>query len=107
MAIMISDNIQIRSAHSTALRIAAAAQRKRLGANWSQQTLAQRSGVSLGVLKKFERTGKISLESLLKLAHVLGELEGFAHLFPDKPPEQYPSLDILLLANKPRQRGRI
>lgn len=94
------------SLNDTALRIAAQVQRKRLSTNWTQQTLADRSGVSLGVLKKFERTGKISLISLLKLAQALGELESFAQLFPDKPLPQYPSLDAMLLATQPRKRGR-
>ncbi len=49
--------------------------RKALG--YTQPELAERSGVSLGSLKRFERTGQISLESLLKLAFVLGCLEGF------------------------------
>jgi len=49
--------------------------RKKIG--YSQQELADRSGVSLGSIKRFERTGLISLESLLKLAHVLNRLEDF------------------------------
>ena len=40
----------------------------------SQQEMAERSGVSLGSLKRFENSGKISLESLLKLMHLLGRL---------------------------------
>jgi transcriptional regulator with XRE-family HTH domain len=40
----------------------------------SQEEMADRSGVSLGSLKRFENTGKISLESLLKLMHLLGRL---------------------------------
>ena len=47
----------------------------------SQVELAERSGVSLGSLKRFESTGKISLESLLKLAHLIGRLEDFDHVF--------------------------
>ncbi len=39
-------------------------QAKRLAVNLGQKTLSERSGVSFGVLKKFERTGKVSLESL-------------------------------------------
>ena len=46
----------------------------------SQQEMADRSGVSLGSLKRFERTGKISLESLLKLMHLLGRLDEFDKL---------------------------
>ncbi|MBL7965570.1 MAG: helix-turn-helix transcriptional regulator [Prolixibacteraceae bacterium] len=40
----------------------------------SQEEMAERSGVSLGTLKRFENTGKISLDSLLKLMHLLGRL---------------------------------
>lgn len=47
----------------------------------SQAELAERSGVSLGSLKRFENTGKISLESLLKLAHLIGYLKDFENIF--------------------------
>lgn len=44
----------------------------------SQKSLALRSGVSIGSLKRFEQTGEISLQSLTKIAIALeveGELE--------------------------------
>ncbi len=50
-------------------------------AKYTQQELAVRSGVSLGSIKRFERTGKISLEALLKIAHVLNRLEDFVNVF--------------------------
>ena len=53
----------------------------RKNAKYSQQELAIRSGVSLGSIKRFERTGKISLEALLKIAHVLNRLEDFVNVF--------------------------
>ena len=43
----------------------------------SQAELAERSGVSLGSLKRFESSGQISLESLLKLAQILNRLSDF------------------------------
>lgn len=43
----------------------------------SQTELAERSGVSLGSLKRFETKGQVSLESLLKLVFVLGRLPDF------------------------------
>ena len=43
----------------------------------SQKDLATRSLVSLGSIKRFESSGHISLESLLKLALVLECLEDF------------------------------
>ncbi len=49
-------------------------------AKMSQAELAERSGVSLGSLKRFESTGKISLESLLKLLNILGNLHEFENI---------------------------
>ncbi len=50
----------------------------------SQKEMAERSGVSLGSLKRFETSGQISLESLLKLAHLLNRLEDFNFVFQHK-----------------------
>ena len=67
--------------------------RKALG--YTQEELAIRSGVSLGTLKRFERTGYISLESLLKLAFVLECLNEFVSLCNTKE-ENYESINELL-----------
>jgi len=53
--------------------------RKQIG--YTQSELAVRSGVSLGSIKRFELTGHISLESLLKLAHVLNRINDFEYIF--------------------------
>lgn len=50
----------------------------------SQLELARLSGVSLGSLKRFEHTGQISLESLLKIAYTLEAMDEFDHLFPER-----------------------
>ncbi len=50
---------------------------RRLALNLTQQGLADRSGVTWSSLKRFERTGLIALESLLKLALVLDCLPDF------------------------------
>lgn len=88
-----------------AKQIAQLAQAKRLSLNLSQRSLSERSGVSFGVIKKFERTGKISLESLLKIASALGSLDEFALLFKPLPPEKIVTLDELINEKK-RKRGR-
>ncbi len=56
----------------------------RKNAKLSQAELAQRSGVSLGSIKRFETTGKISLGSLLKLVLILGRLEDFELILNEK-----------------------
>ena len=49
----------------------------RLAKGWRQVTLAERSGVSLASLRRFETSGEISLHNLLKLAFALGRLDDF------------------------------
>ena len=74
--------------------IALKAKKKRKRRKLSQEDLAEKSGVSFGSIKRFETTGKISLESLLKVALVLNSLEDFDQLFsPDPEPR---SLDDIL-----------
>jgi hypothetical protein len=53
---------------------------KRLQYGFTQVGLSSRSGVSLGSIKRFESTGKISLESLLKISLVLECLDGFSQI---------------------------
>ena len=47
----------------------------------SQKSLAQASGVSYASVRRFERTGEISLRSLVKLANAIGCLSDFEQLF--------------------------
>lgn len=47
----------------------------------SQLELSKRSGVSFGSIKRFETTGQISLESLLKLAYFFNRLDDFTSVF--------------------------
>ena len=51
----------------------------------SQAELARRSGISLGSLKRFEQTGQISFESLLRLANTLDRLTDFERLLKPGP----------------------
>lgn len=66
------DVLELTAARHKALR-------KKLG--FTQADLADRSGVSLGSLKRFERTGQISFEGLLRLAHILDRLPEFENHF--------------------------
>jgi transcriptional regulator with XRE-family HTH domain len=77
----------------------------RLELNLSQKTLSEKSGVSYSSLKKFEQTGRISLESLLQLAVVLGAMDNFKALFAPTPAIAALSLDELIEFDK-RKRGR-
>lgn len=97
--------ISIKSPFEMAKEIAKKAQERRLKLNLSQKTLSEKSGVSYGTLKKFEQKGQISLESLLKIALALGEMDTFEHLFTKEDDTLPSSLDELLYEHL-RKRGR-
>lgn len=78
---------------------------KRLELNLTQEGICSRSGVSLGSLKRFESTGQISLESLLKLAHAVGALSEFDSLFSTQ--KNRSSLFTSTQNDKKRQRGKL
>ena len=77
---------------------------KRLDKNLTQEGLSERSGVSLGTLKRFENTGEISLQSLLKIALILNVLEEFDNIL--KPDDKPVSL-INPVKVKQRKRGKL
>lgn len=52
--------------------------------NWTQKDLVEKSGVSYGSIKRFERIGKISFESLLNIAEAFNRLEEFESLLIPK-----------------------
>ncbi|TDB62811.1 XRE family transcriptional regulator [Arundinibacter roseus] len=79
---------------------------RRLNAGLTQQDLAERSGVALPTLRKFEQKGVISLESFLRLLMVVGGLEEVIEAIrPVKP--TFTSIDeVLKQETSTRKRGR-
>jgi transcriptional regulator with XRE-family HTH domain len=84
-----------------ALQIADNAKRLRLSKNFSRKTLSEKSGVPEPTIKRFETTGKVSLDALLLIATALGAMDQLANLFAS-PTMQ--SMDEL--KNHERIRGR-
>ncbi len=81
---------------------------RRLGLNLTQAGLAERSGVPLPTLRKFEQQGMISLESFLKLLMVVGGLDEMLKAIQPAP-MQFASIDEVLSAENSitrRKRGR-
>ncbi len=79
---------------------------KRLSLNLTQEGLSNKSGVSLGSIKRFETTGQISLKSLLKLAFILDCLNDFQNIAIVKS-EKYETMDDLLKVKPIKKRGAI
>lgn len=98
-------SISAQSPQELREQIAQQAKACRLELNLTQEGLARRSGVSLGTLKRFEHTGHISLESLLKLAVSLSQLEPFELVFKSPLKQDNLSLDDILQDKPTRKKG--
>jgi hypothetical protein len=74
------------------------------GAALSQVELARRSGIGLTPLKRFEKTGAITLRNLVALLRALGLLDGLEALVP--APEEPGPLALLAAEKNRSQRQR-
>lgn len=95
--------VSLMTPDEIATTVASNARRRRLEMNLTQEGLAERAGVSLGSLKRFERLGAISLENLIRLSIALDMAEDIAKLFERKT---VPRIDDLLKRENRRVRGR-
>lgn len=87
-----------------ALHIAKRMTAVRLQRTWTRDELSQRSGVNVHTLKRFERTGQISLSRLIALCESLDMLEELIRAF--KPRERVNVDDWQVRTGRKRQRGR-
>ena len=80
---------------------------RRLQMELTQEGLAERSGVPLSTLRKFEQKGNISLESFLKLLSVIGCLEEVINALKPNIPN-FKSIDDVLKTEAEiiKKRGR-
>lgn len=81
----IADFVKTETVQSVAGQLAEREKSRRKTMQISQKSLAEKSGVSYASVRRFEGTGEISLNSLLKIAGVLGCLEDFTALFKPLP----------------------
>ncbi|MFH1358038.1 MAG: helix-turn-helix transcriptional regulator [bacterium] len=88
------------------LDIAKKAKELRLYFGLKRSTLAKKAGITEASLKRFELTGKISFESLLKLGFALNCLEEFFNLFPKPSAHSIKELEKQY-QTKTRKRGRL
>ncbi len=104
---MINDNIislnnaaPIEILHSIAGRV----KKKRLMLGLTQKTLADKAGIPLPTYRRFERTGDVSLRSLVMLSIALDCSRDFSELFAGNT---FTSLDeIIDSTSKQRKRGK-
>lgn len=77
----------------------------RLARGWTQLETAERAGIALATYRRFERTGHISLDRILKLAVILDAYAGFDQLFVESPVQSLAELEQRA-ERQTRKRGR-
>ncbi len=97
--------IQLHRPDEIASLLADRVRAERLRREWKQETLAERSGVSMPTIRRYERTGRTSLENLLKLCHALGRLDEFADLLKPPPASSIDELAARTTSAPKRKRG--
>jgi transcriptional regulator with XRE-family HTH domain len=101
-------SIELTTPQDVQQQLASRFKARRLSKNLTQEGLAKRSGVSWSSLKRFESTGLIALESLLKISLVLDCLVDFDKVsIDDGRGFARKSLDEILSRPKTRRKGRI
>jgi transcriptional regulator with XRE-family HTH domain len=98
--------LSLLSPAELAKMLAGRAKELRLMKGWTRKTLAERAGVSAASLKRFETTGKASLELVLKVAHAQACLEEFGELFQPLAARSIEDLEQKA-AKAARKRGRL
>ena len=87
-----------------ALHIAKRMTAQRLQRAWTRDELAKRAGINVHTLKRFERTGQISLPRLIAICEALDMLDDLIRAF--KPRQRISIKDWQVQEDKTRQRGR-
>lgn len=97
-------SFDIVSPDGKAKELAERVKTRRLELNLTQEGLSVKAGMPLATYRRFERTGKISLDGLLHIAYALDALNDFDQVFATP---KYTTLDEALKAtNNTRKRGK-
>ena len=100
---IIMTDIELITPIDVMLKTAQRAKALRLKQNITQQELADRVGIAIGTVKRFEKSGEIQFNHLLRIALVLGRLEDFSSIFAvDDVPASLYNFKV----EKVRQRAR-
>lgn len=101
-----SDHMLSLKTESDVLReIADSVRSHRLALGWRQDDLAQRSGVGIATLRRFERSGQIGFQGLAKLLVTLGLADNFLTALK-RPADAPKSIAAFLAANQPAKPRR-
>lgn len=103
--IMTQNPLQLNTPEEIAELLASQVREDRLRREWTQQTFADRSGVSLPTLRRYERTARTSIEHFRRFCHVVGRLDELASYLQPPPANTLAELESRAYASN-RKRGR-
>lgn len=96
--------IDLRTPGEVARLLASRVRQLRLQRGWTQREMAERAGLTLASYRRFELSGRIALDRLLRIAVMLDALAPFDQLFALPPARTLAELRERDGAT--RQRGR-
>ena len=99
-------SLQLSTPEEVERQLASRVRALRLRRNWKQSTLAERSGVSLPTIRRYERTGRATLKVVLRLCHALGRLDEFTELLLPPQASSIAELEARSADRAPTRRKR-
>jgi len=101
---MSAESIQLLTPTAAQRTLADRVREARIAMELKQKTLADRSGVTLATLRRFEQKGEISLKYLMRICNALGRLDEFDQLLKPPPAASMAELESRV-ATPRRKRG--
>jgi transcriptional regulator with XRE-family HTH domain len=98
-------DFSLKSPEEILLELSCKFKKLRLTKKWKRSTLSKRSGVPESTLRRFEQTGKVSMENFLKLIYTMGRLDEMEALL--NPPSALSINDLEKNEKKIPKRGTL
>ena len=103
---MTMEDMSIQTPDELARELAKRLKSLRLTQGFKRQTLADRAGVTVASLKRFETIGKGSLALLLKVSFALGRLDEFEDLLQPPPARSMADIERQSVKTLPKRGKR-
>jgi transcriptional regulator with XRE-family HTH domain len=98
--------VELRTPEELSVELGRRCRALRLEKNWRRATLAERAGISVSTLARFETTGVIALAKFVRLAWALGRLDDLETVLQSAPAATLADLERHD-ARPPKHRGRV
>ena len=98
------DNFKLNDSADIALDIANDFRRRRVEKNLTREQVAEKAGISVSNIVRFEQIGLISLKNLIEIAIAMGYVSEIKHLFSEA---KYDTMEELTEIRKNSNKKRV